>query len=373
MPARTFRLAPGTVWILIAAGVLFHSFVFGPALIWSFSPDAPRNDFVSFYSGGALAWDARLYDLDAMQQFQERIGVRADQHRMAFIRPPFYAVLLSPFAALPYYLSYAFWQTLACASFLAIAWLWQRMLDSPAPAIVLAWSLPVYFSLLRGQDSHLFLLFYSLSVWLILRGKHFAAGAVLSLALLKWIFLLPLPLLMIRNRMWRFAAGLCSAAGGLAIIGVLAQGRHWVSLYVDAILRPTASPNLYAMPTLRGLVHGLDYAFAFEVAGAVVVLCGFWMYLGTTAATASIWVTQLLAGLLIGHHAFLYDGAILVPFLGSALSSEAAPVRALGVLLVLPFVWGALLFPGWAYIPQIALTILFAAVVVTARRSGMIQ
>jgi hypothetical protein len=88
--------------VLALLGFAANAVVIGPSLFWSFQPGAPRNDFVSFYTAPALLTSGGLYDLQQIDEEQARYGFDRDrQHKLAFLRPPFYAFLLSPLPA-PY-------------------------------------------------------------------------------------------------------------------------------------------------------------------------------------------------------------------------------------------------------------------------------
>ena len=353
------RFSSATLWFLTVLGLAIQAFVLGPSLLWSFSNHAPRNDFISSYTAAVLATDTRLYDSGASQAFQEAHGVTADQHRMAFLRLPFYAVLLMPLQFLDYQKAYVVWQILAVCSFVAVALIWRRLLSDAAIFVVLAWSLPVGYSLLRGQDIHFFLLFYSVGTLLLTRNRSLAAGVILSLCLLKWIFLLPLPLLLLTKRLWRTATGFAIGVVAILVACTAAQGWNWPSAYLNTILRPTASPKLYSMPTVRGIAHLLSGAGVIEVAAGVLILWSLWRVVKSDVSLPVAFAMALIAGLLIGHHAFMYDAAIVAPFLALAIEHNSKLIRAMAYILAFPASWIALTFTGWALLTQALLLLLF--------------
>jgi hypothetical protein len=270
-------------------------------------------------------------------------------------------LLLAPLLLLSYEQAYLVWQVLAVCSFILIALIWHRLLPDTNVPVVLAWSLPVGYSLLRGQDIHLFLLFFSLGVLLLHRDRPYAAGVLLSLCLLKWIFLFPLPLLLLGKRLGRTAAGFSAGALLLALASTVAQGWNWPLAYLKTILQPTASPKLFSMPTVRGITHSLEGALLIETIVAALVLWSYWKFLTKEGSVDATFAGLLYAGLLVAHHAFMYDAAVLVPALSLAMKEERMYIRALAFTLVLPVPWIALTFTGWAVLTQALLLLLFFA------------
>src|SRR5690349_1547649 len=65
-----------------------------------------QNDFVAFYAGAKLVGTPDLYSRAAnLATIQETLGF--SMVGTTYLRPPFYAVILKPLAALPYRTAYA--------------------------------------------------------------------------------------------------------------------------------------------------------------------------------------------------------------------------------------------------------------------------
>src|SRR5713101_4902658 len=114
------RIRPAAWTVVILAGVLFRA---------SIIHRLPREvelcaaDFSAFYSGGSLVGSAQLYSPDAAFAVQERaIGCHGEN--IVFIKPPFYALLMWPFAQLPFVPAFYLFRTLVLVGIGLFLWLW---------------------------------------------------------------------------------------------------------------------------------------------------------------------------------------------------------------------------------------------------------
>ena len=149
------------------------------------------QDFTIWYVAARIGltqgW-SHLYDVD----LQRRL-IQGLQHQQVlsplsvYISPPLLAWLVVPFTLLPPVAAYLIWTALSIAA-LALAfhlagprqvehrWLFALPL--------IAW-FPVFMSLVLGQPIALVILAMALAVWLAHSGWRFAAGVILSFAMLK--------------------------------------------------------------------------------------------------------------------------------------------------------------------------------------------
>ncbi len=154
----------------------------------------------------------QLYDFDAQLHFQ-RLLVGPGDVPLPFNRPAFEALLFVPFSFLSYRAAY-FTLVLVNVVLLAICFrLLRGRLDNLAavhpalPVAVFAGFLPLAAALMQGQDSILLLTLLTMAMVLLERGRDFGAGLLVGLGLFKLQIVLPLVVLFLVWRRWRFSAG----------------------------------------------------------------------------------------------------------------------------------------------------------------------
>lgn len=351
--------------VLALLGFAANAVVIGPSLFWSFQPGAPRNDFVSFYTAPALLTSGGLYDLQQIDEEQARYGFDRDrQHKLAFLRPPFYALLLKPLAWLPYRPAYLAWVSLSAISLVLVAVLWKH-LGLGWMAAALCWSPAVAYMFLRGQDTAFLLLLFSAGIALLRRNAPYAAGIILSLCGIKWSLFLAVPLLIVGRRLWRCGAGFLAGSAAMLLLSYFVAGRGWPQEYGRMILADTASPRVPEMASLRGLVHGTTWSTALEITAALMIAFLTWWICRWVKDLDYAAAATLISGLLISHHAYLYDCAILAPALVILArgAGSFAWLRTYAIVLLAPFPMLLLLFPPWSNVPQFALVSLYAVMV----------
>jgi hypothetical protein len=128
--------------------------------------------------------------------------------------------------------------------------------------------LPVGVALMQGQDSILLLLFLVAAFAALEGGREFIAGCILGLGLFKFQIVLPIALLFVLWKRWRFAYGFAASAVALiassvGVVGLQATKSYFgllvsMSLGLSSTIdqaRLGTPPAI--MPNLRGLVFGL--------------------------------------------------------------------------------------------------------------------
>jgi hypothetical protein len=321
-------------WILYFLGGIALCFMLG--MVWQQGEWVFRgaNDFIPLSCGPRLLEQGALYDYAALEKEQVRYtGMYSETH--GYIRLPFHAVLLWPLSRLPYPVAYWIWQGLAIASFAGFIVLW-RPPDTPKTFFWASLSTPVFVSFMRGQDVCFLLLVIAASAWLVRRERPFAAGAVFSLCAVKFHLFLLLPILLVAQRRWSFGKGLLAGGGILAVVSFAAAGWSWPIEFVQSATNPLFSPNGGQMPNLQGLLAGLQFELAIEVALSALIAWGMWVVARRTSFSYAL-AYALVGGLLISHHAYMLDMAVLLPAcLILSEESQRRWVRAGAMLLLVP-------------------------------------
>jgi len=297
------RIAAALICVL---GLSVNGFLMFPVLPSIVHGD---NDFMGFYAGATLAGSSDLYKLDAMRAVESKCWQKP--RAIAWVRLPFYALLISPLRFVSCEKAYWIWQSICLAALVSFIYVWPAR-SSWRTAMACCWSLPLLNCFIMGQDVMLVMLALSLSVAVLFRGKHFTAGCIFSLCLIKYNLFLTIPLLIIRKRAWKFAYG--ATAGGLVLLAMSFVGGDWAwPLHYFAVLRlPTTTPHYSGLPNLHGLYYNLPHSLVIESVTACLVALGAWLAMNGKDMGCAIAAT-LLGGLLLSYHAFFADAVVMVP------------------------------------------------------------
>ncbi len=255
---------------------------------------------------------------------------------LPFIRPAYQALLFAPLSLLPYRTAYfAF-----LAVNLALLWLSFQLLRPRMnrlahvypwlPAAMFLGFLPVAAALIQGQDSILLLTLLAAALVLLDRECELMAGILVGLGLFKFQIVIPIALLFLTWRRWRFFAGfaLSSLAVGAAsvwLVGISQAGIYLHSLIAmgsgsaaraDQLRYPIA---MNIMANLHGLIFGLAGArvSAFWIAAATVILSGVVGFLVAARPPkiergADALILAITASAVVSYYLFIHDLSILL-------------------------------------------------------------
>lgn len=284
------------------------------------TPSSRVHDFLNIYTGAKLALEGRFAELHdpAVQLAEERQLVPATERLVPFVRPHFYAAVLSPLALLPF--GTAFWAWLSFQTLLLFGcWYWGFR-EFPADSVVIsALYLPTALGIAHGQDGVL-MLAISIAAYAQLKrgGNAFAAGCVLALGLIKFHLFLLWPLAMLVARNWRMLAGFCTGGGGLALVSLALGGWQGARTYVALLTNKDLerlSPTPEFMINAQSIAANLAEGSAVVQASWTVLTLVMWLIAIWRAPLWRWWSATALAGLLIVPHTYGYDASLLLlPF-----------------------------------------------------------
>jgi hypothetical protein len=298
-----------------------------------------RADFRQLYTAGYMVRTGHareLYDYNSQLHFQNQLVSRGDIP-LPFIRPAYQALLFVPFSRLGYRAAYfaflAFNLILLGISFRLLRPGMRNLakIYSWLPAAMFLGYLPIAAALMQGQDSVLLL---TLLVWgavLLGRGREMAAGVLVGLGLFKFQIVLPIALLFLLWRRWRFSAGFAFSAIGTGAISLWLVGIVAAKIYLRSLLAMGAGLAaradllrypipVEAMANLRGLIFGL----------AGNHLSHFWIQAVTSLASA------IVLGLVAAWRFKERGGgsALAVAITASAVVSYYLLIHDLSILLI---------------------------------------
>jgi hypothetical protein len=287
-------------------------------------------DFRAFYSAGHIVSSgegALLYDYDSEKRVQDRLVAPLWQVT-PFFYPAYAALPFVPLSQLSYRGAYFVFLALnLMLAFLAavilrpyipsIAALWK-----PLPILLFLCSFPLGLAFRQGQVTAILLLLYCACFAAIQRGQDFRAGILLALALVKFQIALPVAVLFLVWRRWRFMAGFASTAVAVAVLSVCLTGvrgleGYWqtltratytvVTTHVRYAVTPTDMPNLYGF--FYFLSSGAHWGLMLTLFCSLLVLA--WAAFQRPSLPLA-----LLVGVLVSYHVYLYDfGLLLLPIL----------------------------------------------------------
>jgi len=199
------------------------------------------------------------------------------------------------------------------------------------PAGIFFGFFPITIALMLGQDSILLLLLFVLAMLSFNQQREFQAGLLVGLGLFKFQIVLPVALLFLVWRRWRFFGGFATSAGAATVMSVLIVGWSQVRVYLNSLVsmsvglaskadqfRYGISPT--SMPNLRGLI--------FAVAGGRVST--FWVQAITIAASFAV----LLWVAVVGRNRWRGPDAFLVAITAACVVSYHMLIHDLTVMLL---------------------------------------
>jgi len=292
-----------------------------------------RNDFLGFYAGARLVGSPNLYDRDAVQAIQlQAVGGVGE---IQFGRLPCYALFLKPLTWLPYRTANAVWFVLLAAAFAGFVALWPHATVSHR-WLIGCWSLPAVVSFFNGQDDVVLLLWVALAARLQRAEKPAVAGMILALCASKFNLFALVPLVLLGQRRWRMLWGMAFGVCILLALSFAAAGASWPTRYMAVLAHPGMNSSLDHMPNLHSL-FGTALGLPLQFAADMVMAVGLFLAARSTSDFEGPVALALVAGLLVGFHAYLADGALLLPalFAFSAEGYARFPARA----LIMPVPW----------------------------------
>jgi len=345
----------------VALGTVLVAAVLWTAMAFLIVPGARHHDFLNLYTGARLARAgqvASLYD-PATQLATERALVPRTATLIPFVRPHFYAAILSPLAALEFNRAFVVWVAFQTVLLLACwTWGWRRF--GPDALVFGALFAPAALGIAHGQDCVVFLAvvigFYTLAE----RHRDSFSGAALAFGLVKFHLFMLWPLTLTVSRRWRALAGFSVVSLALGAASFAIGGRTGVSQYIALlqmkdIERLSPSPekmvNIYSLLANAGVKSdGLSFLF-----GTAVVL----------ATVAAVWrapLWRLVAGtscgaLLVAPHVYGYDAALLLLGVWLAIFESRDRWTRLATAtaaIPIPYLIG-LAGPPWSAAPALAL------------------
>jgi glycosyl transferase family 87 len=295
----------------------------------------PVNDFTGFWIGAKLLGTPFLYDIPSNLALQKSLTGYA-LNGIIYVRPPFFAAVVRLFTWMSYPTAILVWRiviTGAWVAFAAVFPLGRRRYT----VLAVCWSVLFPVSIMFANDAPLVLLLIALSLVCWGRKRPLLTGVMLGLCLVKFHFLVFLPILLIRREHRRVLAGFAGVAAVFIAINFLVQP-DWLPLYWKALNMP--QPNMNGRPGLMPNFYASFYWTGHPGLGVAA---------GALMAGAAVWaICQrfcfevalpfcILGGILVSPHTNHLDAILAIPAL--LVAAQRFPQVTVAVCVLLsPFV-----------------------------------
>jgi Glycosyltransferase family 87 len=347
LPAKKFwlhDLVLGLLPLLIGFEVLLAFLYVPPAL-------HGLDDFRQLYVGGYMirTGHAReLYDYDTQQRFQDTVVPVGKHNPLITSHLAYEELLFVPLSLFPYKVAYWMFMAFNGALLVLCVGLLRhrlRVLPDWLPVLLIPAFFPISRTLEKGQDSIIILTLLAAALWALDHEKEYVAGLLAGVGIFKFQIVIPIALLFIIWRRWKFSLGLAvsSVAAGLVSLWLVGLGgaRDYAHMLLSMSLRLssenmrryTTNPNM--MMNLRGLFSAMfDGRMAhghvqwMVAVGSVVVL------LAAARQRPSL-PLAITAASLVSYHFIIHDASILVIVIAVALCSGSVWNAAAAVLLLI--------------------------------------
>jgi len=305
-----------------------------------FLPAALRghSSFRQLYTAGYMVRTGHaheLYDYDAQKNFQDHL-VSREQTLMPFIRPPFDALVYVPMSVLSYrsaFLAVLFLNVFFLMGTLQVLRLHTanlRMHSRWLPVAIFASFIPVGSAMVMGQDSIALLTLLSCVMVALNEKKDGTAGVLTGLGLFKFHLVIPLALLLLCWRRFRFFVAFTCIAIALLGISVWVVGPEPMKLYATALFsigKGTRGSHqllryplpVTMMPNVHGLVTGtlgrhIPQPFVIVVTGLIAGGVLVWVAVATPRFCSASWAVPvaITASIFASYYLFVYDLPVLL-------------------------------------------------------------
>lgn len=294
----------------IGVAILFVVFALWAFILHLTQPQG--GDFVSFWAAGRMTLlgnGAKAYDLAAHRAVE--LSVVGRTGILPFPYPPPFLLIVTPFALMPYPVSFVAWVVATALSYVLAA----RKVARPEYAIACP---PVLVDFLIGQTGLFFGAIFIFGITL-LPLNAFLGGALLGLMVMKPQLALMLPVALLGGRQWSAILGAAFSSGVAILMGLMLFGPGSYEGFLQMIPRyghylqearwnwiELASP--FAFARYFGIAGPTSLVFHLAIAAAAAAI--------TWVAWSRNWKEKVpvvaSATLLASPYLFTYDAVLMI-------------------------------------------------------------
>jgi glycosyl transferase family 87 len=378
-------LRAGKSWLHDLILGLFPLLIGFEVLLWTvYLPLGIRGiaDFRQFYTGGYMirTGHAReLYDHDIPLRLEESLVPVGAHFLLSITHPAFEELLFVPLSLLSYRGAYFVFMAFNGGLLILCVWLMRFRLIVLSerwkwfPALLFAAFYPITRTLTQGQDSIIMVALLAAALRSLDTGKEMTAGLLVGIGIFKFQIALPIALLFVIWRRWRFALGFGISSSVAALTSLWIVGTDGARRYVDILFsmsvhlssrldtfRDPTTP--FEMLNLRGLISAI-YANLSPPLIQVLVFAASAVVLLLAARQRPSLPLAITAGSLVSYHFIAHDASILIIVIAAALCSASVRNAVLAVLLLIAPLCA--IIPVYGYLAAIPLIGLFLSMLAT--------
>jgi Glycosyltransferase family 87 len=358
-----------------------------------------RSDFRHLYTAGYMVrsgYSHQLYDSDVEFALQNKLAGPLSM-TLPFNHLAYETLFFAPLSLLAFRAAYLVFFGVNLAMLVGCFALMRPYLSNLRtiwawlPLSLFLCFYPAAITLIQGQDSILMLTLFVAAFVAHQKGHDLWAGIFVGLTLFKFQFGIPVFLLCLAWKWWRFVLGYLVASVAVSGISVWITGASGTAAYLRSLvsmsvgLRTAQQQDFYGihpvgMPNLRGLVSVLagPHISHFWVQ-AITILCSAVLLLLAVRSRPSFSLA-ILVSILVSYHSLIHDAVlVLIPvgLLGASSILDRLPysqwiLTTALVIVVLPTLLTQTPGPPWIVVfPIFGLTILYLAGATSKGYSGM--
>jgi hypothetical protein len=266
------------------------------------------DDFTGFIIGAKLLGTRRLYDVSSNLALQKQI-VGVTEPGVIFVRPPFWALAMKPFLALPYHSAVFIWRWFMAGALVAFA----VISADRRVGLALCSSVPAAGAIAAANDVPLILLLVGISLACRAKGWRVVSGMALGLCLAKFHFLAFVPLVLLHREYRRELQGFLSVAALLIAVNFAVQP-DWIALYWHGLNIPEANMSVRAamMPNVYSVFSWTGHPGVAVIVGGFAMATLLWRACGWLPFEVAIPLCIFSATLAAPHTNYL-DGVLAIP------------------------------------------------------------
>jgi hypothetical protein len=236
------------------------------------------------------------------------------------------------------------------------------------PALLLLAFFPIPRALEKGQDSIIMLTLLAAALWSLDHEKEFVAGLLVGIGIFKFQIVIPIALLFLVWRQWRFFAGFSASTVGAGLVSLWLVGLDGAKEYAHMLLsmsvRLTSDSDMVRYGThprdminLRGLLSAIfDGKLPDGYVQLLIAACSVVVLLAAARQRPSL-PLAIAAASLVSYHFIVHDASILIIVIAGALCSGLVWNGAIAILLLVAPLCG--MIPDHGYLAAIPLLGLF--------------
>jgi hypothetical protein len=301
-----------------------------------------NSDFIIYYTAAQIISSNQgpdLYNLEVQKQFQNKIlqTIRFRDGLLPYNHPAFEVIWFLPLGHLPYLKAFLIWAIASVLFFTLGTSILVKSCESQSQhqetnlGLILLGCLaflPLFVTLLQGQDTGLTFLFLVLTYVNLKRSNDFSAGLWLSLVLQKFQILLPILLVLMAKKRWGTLGGFAAGAVAIFLVSVGLVGTAGVKSYLQLLVEMTGWVNRYGIyPSQMHCLRGQVYAIWFDshpgLAIGLTILLTLLLFVPLFKAWEGKWRVQdlffdlkfallIVISILVSPHVNFHDLALLL-------------------------------------------------------------